>query len=182
MDDHRRSLRIRTAQPEDAADIERVRSAGWRVAYRGILPDALLDEFFGDPDQRQRWMSDPASGTVAELIAEADDAGVVGWVVAGASARDADSAGVAEIRACYVSPDAWGRGAGRALMDAALQALQAAGHRDVVLWVLRDNARARGFYAACGFGPDGAEMVEDYGTPVTSVRYRRPAPGGPRAR
>ncbi|MFG2077752.1 hypothetical protein [Nonomuraea maritima] len=37
------SLTIRSVLPDDSVSIEEIRIAGWRVAYRGLLPDALLD-------------------------------------------------------------------------------------------------------------------------------------------
>jgi RimJ/RimL family protein N-acetyltransferase len=42
-----------------------------------------------------------------------------------------------------------------------------------VLWVLRDNTRARRFYERAGFAPDGATDVLDRLGGVTEVRYRR---------
>ena len=35
---------VRRATPEDARAISEVQIAGWRHAYRGIVPDAMLDE------------------------------------------------------------------------------------------------------------------------------------------
>ena len=37
---------------------------------------------------------------------------------------------------------------------------EAVGGRDAYLWVLRDNARARAFYARNGFVPDGAAKID----------------------
>jgi len=43
----------------------------------------------------------------------------------------------------------------------------------VVLWVLRDNSRARRFYERAGFAPDGVTDVLERLGGVTEVRYRR---------
>jgi ribosomal protein S18 acetylase RimI-like enzyme len=46
----------------------------------------------------------------------------------------------------------------------------------LVLWVLTENTRGRGFYEAMGWQPDGTAGPIDFdGTPVEEVRYR-PAP------
>ncbi len=166
---------LRPAQPEDAEAIERVRSAGWRAAYRGIMPDAYLDEYHGNAEHRRRRIVEGQSVNLAELVALGAGGQIVGWVVAAPADRDEDldSRRVAEIGACYVAPEHWGRGTGRRLMTAALAEVSRAGHLEVSLWVLRDNAGARGFYASCGFRPDGREKEHDFGGPVTSVRYRR---------
>ena len=59
-------------------------------------------------------------------------------------------------------------------MTAALGRLTELGYRQATLWVLDSNARARRFYAAAGFQPDGAVKVDDSrGFPLAEVRYRR---------
>ena len=49
-----------------------------------------------------------------------------------------------------------------------------AGFRAIVLWVLRDNQRARRFYERAGFAPDGAINVLTGLGGVIEVRYQRP--------
>jgi RimJ/RimL family protein N-acetyltransferase len=70
--------------------------------------------------------------------------------------------------------DAWGTGAGRALMTAALGRLTELGYQQATLWVLASNARARRFYAAAGFQPDGAVKDDDSrGFVLREIRYRK---------
>jgi GNAT superfamily N-acetyltransferase len=57
----------------------------------------------------------------------------------------------------YVRPSAWGAGVGAILHDEALVALRDAGSEVASLWVLADNARARGFYERRGWRLNGAE-------------------------
>jgi ribosomal protein S18 acetylase RimI-like enzyme len=78
-----------------------------------------------------------------------------------------------ELYALYVTPDHWSTGAGRALTDAVLDGLRAAGYRRVVLWTLTENARARRFYAKAGFAPDGATNVLAALGHIEEVRYAR---------
>jgi ribosomal protein S18 acetylase RimI-like enzyme len=73
----------------------------------------------------------------------------------------------------YVAPAHWSTGAGRALTDAALGGLRAAGYQRVVLWTLTDNARARRFYDKAGFVPDGATNILDGLGSVEELRYAR---------
>ena len=80
----------------------------------------------------------------------AEDGGrIVAFVSVGPS-RDDDAEG--ELYAIYALPEAWGTGAGAALMQAGLAAMRAAGYRDAVLYVLDDNPRARRFYEREGWG------------------------------
>jgi ribosomal protein S18 acetylase RimI-like enzyme len=162
---------IRAAVPEDAEEVEQLRVAGWQSAYRGILPDSYLDSMRLDVARRRRQMTD-RSATVVESVATAADA-IVGWVVGGRS-QDAFRAGPGqgEIYACYVRPEWWGRGVGRLLMMHAVGALAEAGLDDITVWVLEDNHRARRFYEACGFQPDGTRQLLDIAGPVPEVRYQ----------
>jgi ribosomal protein S18 acetylase RimI-like enzyme len=161
--------------PDDADEVERLRVTGWQTAYRGILPDDYLDAMRVDGERRRRWMAEKAvaEAIVVESVAVQSSA-IVGWV-AGGRCRDADRPRPehGEIYAIYVLPEWWGRGAGQLLMTHAVRALTAAGLDDITLWVLEDNQRARRFYAAAGFRPDGTRQLLDLGGPVHEVRYRR---------
>jgi ribosomal protein S18 acetylase RimI-like enzyme len=105
------------------------------------------------------------------------DGAVVGWIAYG-TCRDPDRAGpqYGEIFACYVHPDWWRKGTGRLLMGRAIDGLVRSGRDDISLWVLEANARARRFYEAFGFAPDGTRKLVSFGVPVPEVRYRRPPP------
>jgi RimJ/RimL family protein N-acetyltransferase len=71
-------------------------------------------------------------------------------------------------------PAVFGRGAGLAVHRAALARLAAEGHRRAVLWVVRDNPRARRFYEREGWCADGHEIVAEMGgAAVTELRYAR---------
>jgi GNAT superfamily N-acetyltransferase len=73
-----------------------------------------------------------------------------------------------------VVPDWWSTGTGRALMDQVLTAVRAEGCTRIILWVLRDNRRARRarrFYERAGFRREGAEHPSYFGAP--EFRYVR---------
>jgi ribosomal protein S18 acetylase RimI-like enzyme len=163
---------IRPAAPEDAEAVERLRLAGWQTAYRGIISDAYLDGLAVDVPRRRRHLETLPEGFRAG-VAIADGC-VVGWVAAG-PCRDLDRPGPqqGEIFACYVHPDWWRKGTGRLLMEHALEALAEDGRDDVTLWVLEANDRARRFYEAFGFAPDGGRKLLGFGESVPELRYRR---------
>jgi RimJ/RimL family protein N-acetyltransferase len=59
-------------------------------------------------------------------------------------------------------------------MTAALGLPTELGYLQVTLWVLDGNARARRFYEAAGFHPDGAVEEDDRsGFALREVRYRK---------
>ena len=167
---------VRDAEPGDAADMARVHVASWRGAYRGLMPQDVLDRL--DVSVRTSlWIrimnrTDPARGAV--LVVE-DDGQIIGLAGVGPT-RDSDSdpARTAELSAIYLLPEAWGRGAGRLLMEEAVSRLAACGYADATLWVLDTNERARRFYAAAGWVPDGTAKVDGReGYSLSEVRYRR---------
>lgn len=154
-------LEVRPAIPDDAAAIAAVHVRAWQVAYRGLIPDEVLDGL--SVEQRQEAWRQAMSGEDSPAVYVAvKDGAVVGFCAAAAPGRDVYAGGdVAEIGAIYVEPDLWRRGIGSALMDAAIDDLRAVGWRWVTLWVLAKNEQARGFYARYGLQPDGAETTHE---------------------
>ncbi|HUZ14719.1 MAG TPA: GNAT family N-acetyltransferase, partial [Gaiellaceae bacterium] len=101
------------------------------------------------------------------LVAE-EGGVVVGFAWTGDSR---DEPGKGELFAIYVVPEAWGSGAGSALMASALEALRS--YSSATLWVLEDNPRARRFYEREGWSLDGGRRDEEFlGVTVAEVRYR----------
>ena len=100
-----------------------------------------------------------------DLVA-VDDGGVLGFV--------AWDERTGEILRLYTHPRAWGRGAGRALLDAALDALRTAGVRRAWLNTEGRNARARRFYERHGWREEGPPRVRDWhGAQLVEPRYVR---------
>lgn len=142
-----RAVRVRRAVVDDADAIERVRTDSWRDAYRGLMPDPLLDGLGYDASRRRAQMSAlPAHQFV--LVAE-DDGVVIGFCIGGRS-RTPEDAYSGEVYAIYVLPERHGRGAGRAMLEAAAKELLERGHPSMIIWVLRDNAPSRRFYERMG--------------------------------
>ena len=80
-----------------------------------------------------------------------------------------------EIASFYTHPDERGRGYGGILLEEALRRLREMGYRKVFLFVLRENERARKFYAAHGFAWDGthADIPFPGGVVCVDLRYVR---------
>jgi GNAT superfamily N-acetyltransferase len=176
---HPGPVSTRLAQVSDARAIAVVHVRSWQAAYRGLLPQDYLDQL--DPDLRiVRWEEQLRQAQwPRQVVVVAEDAGeVVGFArVCPARDADLDPAITGEVTSIYLLREAWGQGLGRQLMTAALAALTAAGFREAVLWVLDTNARARSFYQAGGWSPDGSVKQDELaGFPLREVRYRCPVP------
>ena len=93
------------------------------------------------------------------LVAE-DGGEIVGYVAVGRATRLESNRHVADIRGLAVAPDHQGRGLGRALVHAALDAARERGARKVTLRVLGPNTAARALYESCGFVVEGVRRHE----------------------
>ena len=140
-------MTVRRATPDDADAIERVRTDTWRAAYRGHMPDAVLDGLGYDGAARRRYMAEMPADRFAFVATH--DGAVVGFCLGGPS-RTPDPAWPGEIYAIYVLPTHQGHGHGSALLRAGFRECVGHGWNGVVVWVLRENAPAREFYERMG--------------------------------
>jgi len=70
-----------------------------------------------------------------------------------------------------VLPTCWKGGVGRRLFSEACGALREAGCGKVFLWVLTENASARGFYERMGMSPAGEQTITIAGKELSETRY-----------
>jgi len=159
---------VRDATGDDAEGIERIRVRGWQVAYRHLYPPDELDRLPVDASRWRRRIERPPRGWT--ILVAGSGGRLLGFASTGPSR---DEPGVGELYAIYVDPDAWSQGAGRALLAHAEGRLAAA-YAHATLWVLEQNGRARRFYEAAGWIPDGGRQeVERLGVSPPEVRYRK---------
>lgn len=140
------------------------------------MPQAFLDELSLEQRVASWQRSLAAPGPRTTLVAESVNR-LAGFCVFGPSRdTDVDVASVAELIALNVHPDFWGRGVGVALCERLMTEASRRDWKEVTLWVLRGNSRARRFYEQTGFARDGAEKTTSnlIGTPLHEIRYRMP--------
>jgi ribosomal protein S18 acetylase RimI-like enzyme len=169
---------VREPVVADAAALGAIHVRAWQEGYRaGLMPDDFLDAL-SQEERAERWRRGLEAGLrPRHRKFVADDSGtLVGFIVVGPADGDADSV-VGEVYSLNVDPDHWGRGAGGLLLVVATAALVDMGFDSAVLWVHRDNARARRFYKLHGWSPDGEERdAKVIDITVPEVRYHRPLP------
>lgn len=161
------------AGPADAEALASVHVTSWRETYAGLLAPAFLARM-SEPGHGRRFaraLARPGAGDVT-LVA-ANRHGLVGYAAGGPS-RSA-TPGEAEVATLYILRQAQGAGLGGRLMGQIARALVAGGATSLMVSVLRDNIRARGFYEHLGGqaeqprqepGPGGGLLFE--------VAYRWP--------
>lgn len=165
-----------TIRPVSRSDLEAIailHVRSWQSAYRGILPDRVLDSLTPEDRVRDwaRWLATPEAHTFAALERRV----LVGFARVLPAAESADiPPRSGEISHLYVAPDSQRMGVGQALLAHALDDLMGRGLDRAILWVLEKNYRARAFYERAGFRLDGARRTdpERLGTGAPEVRYQ----------
>lgn len=132
----------------------------WQQAYTGLVDQSCLDKMSVEKcvEIAYKWPDN--------LLVAKDGERVVGFVGYG-DCRNDDMKDAGEVFAIYVLAEYYGKGVGRALMDAALDLLP---QDRVAVWVLQGNKRAIRFYEKCGFRSDGKSDTKILGSPITEIR------------
>jgi GNAT superfamily N-acetyltransferase len=153
-------VEIRPARPEDARAIARVHVAVWQTAYRGILPDDVLDEMSVDESEANwRDILTAHARTHPVLAVEEFGLGIVGFGNGGPLRGNAVPPYTGEFKTLYLLPAFQRRGIGRRLFGRLAAGLVERGHGAALAWVLAESP-ARGFFEAMG-GALAAERVEE---------------------
>lgn len=140
---------IRKVQQGDANALAYIQTESWKAEFAGILDAEMLAKCT-DIDRAtamyQRLL-DENKGNGYLLTVNEKPHCIAYWD----AARDPEFAGKAELICIHSLPDNWHKGFGSQMMDFVLDDIKKAGYSEVVLWVFRDNLRARAFYEAKGF-------------------------------
>ncbi len=142
-------IAIRAATPADAPAIGRIHVESWRETYHGLLSDHLLNSVSAVVRAAMWRGALEHERPIVLFVAQRASGDLVGFA-GGGSSRTASLPHGAEVYAIYVMRAVQRRGCGRRLMAALANALHARGFGSLCLWVLEENASARGFYERLG--------------------------------
>ncbi len=168
-------LLIRPAGAADLPAMVAIKHDAGVAAWGHILPPPTV-ETLPFPD---RWAAaiEADDPRVRVLMVEGNGEAVGFAVTRPSGDADADRA-TGELDAFFVAPASWGRGAGRALLEVAVQTLRAAGFREATLWTAAENHRPRAIYETAGWSTDGTDRRRAFdGVEFDEVRYRIGLPG-----
>lgn len=142
-------IRFLTPQ-DDLAAAAQVYTESWKSAYARILPQCFLDKL-----SPERWLSVLRADPSASLGLFEEER-IIGTAMINVPR--------AEIVSLYLLPEKTGKGLGKKLLNAALQALAEHGCEMASLWVMCANTHAITFYLRAGFAPTGSMQQENYAT------------------
>ncbi|MFG2036883.1 GNAT family N-acetyltransferase [Dactylosporangium sp. NPDC048998] len=179
---------VRPARLDDVVEITRIQLTTWRVAYRRLLPEHILDQLDEDWITR-RWreaIAEPPSPAHRVLVAveqidspapepdaRPESAYVVGFAASGPAddtalapdehhtALDKAFKATAAITDLLVEPR-WGRrGHGSRLLAASVDLWRTDGFTTALAWTFADDRVTRRFLQSAGWAPDGASRSLD---------------------
>ena len=163
-------ITVRAATKADLPAMTAAKLEAGTAAWPHIFPADVLSQL-GFPERWSTAVVEPPQRTRA-LVAELDGA-VVGFAIVRPSADDDASPETGELDGFYTAPAAWGRGAGLALMAAALESLREDGFATVTLWTATENHRPRRIYERAGWRLDGMTRNRNLGgIAFEELRYR----------
>jgi L-amino acid N-acyltransferase YncA len=160
------SLIIRPAQVQDVAQMARVHVRCWQETYRGLMPDAVLDDP-GFPAARERMWADVLTSERyrQNRVAVAERDGELAGIAMSGPPEDVTAAWTRQLYVLYVYVADHGTGAGQALLEAVIDPAEPA-----ALWVADPNPRAQAFYRKHGFAADGTARSEHGVREIRMVR------------
>lgn len=163
---------IRQATLADCRVGAEIQVQTWQAAYRGLMPQGLLDSLSVDQFE-ENWRKGISSLNHERLRTMAEvDGQIVGFLGAG-PARWPTPGYPHELYAIYVLPSGQGRGVGRALVANYQAWLDERRLGAFMLWVLKDNHPSRRFYESIGCSLLPEEKADRMfgGVALTEVSY-----------
>ncbi len=165
---------LRPPGPPDAPAVAELHHRSWIATYGPLLPrDQAARLTLAERVEHWERLLSEHSADRGSLVAEREGriVGLVEWEIG----PDGDAA-VGEVHAIHVAPEDRGRGTGKVLLVAAVQAMHSLGVRRAVLWVLEGNTTARRFYERQGWVSDGTRIERSLGgfadfPTVIEIRY-----------
>ena len=140
---------VRPSLESDEQGIRKVQVTTWKHAYRGMIPDRILDEMtVTSPPRRPQPPDTPLLSSRRIFVAVENDSSVLGFAVGG-MARDIEWNYESELWAIYVLPSEQGRGIGHQLFQTLATDL-ARDYKSMIIWVLEANHPSHKFYERMG--------------------------------
>ena len=144
-----------TLLPHHAAVLADIMISAWRSAFRGILSDAVIEQYTQKDGCTGMFSYILATGQGHMYLASLGDTpmGLLYW-------RE-ETPAHAHLEALLTIPDAWGKGIGASLMEVGLQDMAQLGCTTVRVWPFAQNLRAQRFYRKFGFTASGNSRIMD---------------------
>lgn len=160
---------IRYATVNDTKILGEIHSKSWKSTYKGIVPDEILDNITSS--KREKYFKKALSEKWEEDAIIFKDGIPVGLICIGKCRDDDKQECSGEIWGIYLLPEYWSIGIGSELFQWGIKELKRRGYKEITLWVLEENLRARKFYEKFDFYHDGTVKEIKIGKLLKEYRY-----------
>ena len=162
------SFTIREATPIDAEAIVAIHVACWQTAYRGLMPDEILNSIDSELWLTRRRAFFERPGCVRKVALR--EGAIIGFSDGG-PCRESRFADAGEVYSLYVRPGEQGGGVGAALFRAVSAELRARGYSSCLVKTLLNNPKSRAFYEKMGCTFAGESSFELGGKRFPEAMY-----------
>ena len=149
-------VEIRSARIADIPAVAQVHLDSSKIAYRGILDQDLLNAL-SLSGRIALWEARYANtGPQGRLWILSRVSNIVGFALCDAVDDQGAPPAACELKSFYITPNCWGAGLGSRLIAHVVNDFKDRGFESMLLWTIRENARARAIYERLGFCFDGS--------------------------
>ena len=134
---------IRYYKKEDTDEIAKIITEDWQVAYKGIIDEEYLEKL--DYKEKVKIIRKKYQEQKSIVYVDKEIKGYCRF-------KESEEEGkkIGEIQALYVKYDQRGKGVGRLLVKETMKILKERGYKEVIIWCLKENIKAREFYEKIG--------------------------------
>lgn len=145
----RKVVNIRKVEIGDANTLAFIQTESWKSAFKGILSEEDLDKYtdINRVINIYNKLLNENIGNGLVLTIDEKPHCIAYWD----KTREEKMEGYSELICIHSLCDSWGKGYGTIMMNQVLNDIKAAGFSKVMLWVFKENYRARKFYEKHGF-------------------------------
>ena len=134
---------IRYYEEKDIEQVEKIITEDWKIAYKGIIDDEYLKNL--DYKDKEKSIREKYQKRKSIVLEE----GIVKGYSRFGENRDEEK-DLGELYALYVEADERGKKIGEKLLRKTASILKERGYKEMVIWCLKENKKARKFYEKMG--------------------------------
>lgn len=160
---------IRYANLNDAEILGKIHSESAQAGLKGIILDNILNDVFSIERRTKRFVSELSYGSPkTAIVFEKNEP--VGLISYGSCRYRSNDKSWIEIWRVYLTQKYWGSGVAKELMEWGINEIVKENFKNIELWVLEENIRARKFYEKIGFKYDNTFQVTDSGKELCYIK------------
>ncbi len=162
---------IRYANLDDSGVLGKIHSKSSQAGFKDIIPDDILNDVFSIERRTKRFISELSIGSPkSAIIFEEDEP--LGFISFGSCRYGNNDKSWIEIWRLYVIREFWGSSVSKELIEWGINEIIKENFKNIELWVLEKNIRARCFYEKMGFKYDNTYQIIESGKELRYIKVK----------